>query len=131
MGRRPSAGLSGMSITQLQAELRRRGRRAKTLRRRRDRLAARLAKLDHEIMMSGGSAGLGGGRVRPRNATNLAEALHKVLNGKTMGVTEVAEAVQRAGYRTGAENFRTIVNQCLIKNKKVFKKVRRGQYTAA
>jgi hypothetical protein len=48
-----------------------------------------------------------------------------------MGVTEAATAVQKAGYTTNAANFRTIVNACLIKHKKLFKKVSRGQYTAA
>ena len=43
----------------------------------------------------------------------------------------LAEAVQKAGYKTGAANFRTIVNQSLIKNKAMFKKMGRGEYTAA
>lgn len=72
-----------------------------------------------------------GARTRANNSMTLVEALQKVLNGTTMGVTEVSEAVQRAGYKTNADNFRTIVNQTLIKNKKQFKKVSRGQYTAA
>jgi hypothetical protein len=45
-------------------------------------------------------------------------------------VTQVAAAVQKAGYKTFAANFRTIVNQTLIKNRKIFKKISRGQYTA-
>ncbi len=62
----------------------------------------------------------------------LPEALHQVLKGKTLSVGEAVEAVQRAGYKTSSNNFRTIVNQQLIaaKNKKLFKKVARGQYTA-
>ena len=51
-----------------------------------------------------------------------------VLSGKTMGVTELSEAVQKAGYRTTSPNFRTIVNQTLIKDKR-FKRVERGLYT--
>lgn len=69
------------------------------------------------------------GRKRPKNTMNLAEALAKLLKGKTMGVTEAAAAVQKAGYKTNAENFRTIVNQTLIRDDR-FKKVSRGQYTA-
>lgn len=73
----------------------------------------------------------GPGRKRFRNDTNLVEALAKVLKGKTMGVTEVAAAVTHAGYKTTAANFRTIVNQALLRHTKVFKKVARGKYTAA
>lgn len=61
---------------------------------------------------------------------NLVEALVKVLTGRTMSVTEVTQAVQDAGYQTSSANFRTIVNQTLIKSK-AFKKVSRGKYTAA
>ncbi|MEM9560690.1 MAG: hypothetical protein AAF995_10315, partial [Planctomycetota bacterium] len=67
---------------------------------------------------------------RFRNASNLADALHAVLRGKQMGVTEAAEAVQAAGYQTTAANFRVIVNQTLLKDKRI-KKVSRGVYTAA
>ncbi len=70
------------------------------------------------------------GRKRPKNSMNLAEALAKMLKGKTMGVNEAAANVQKAGYKTNSPNFRTIVNQTLIKDPR-FKKVARGQYTAA
>lgn len=71
-----------------------------------------------------------GSRKRHRNDTNLVEALRAVLTGTTMGVSEVAEAVQVAGYKTTSPNFRTIVNQTLIKHTDVFSKKGRGQYTA-
>lgn len=67
---------------------------------------------------------------RPRNKENLVGALQKVLKGKTMSVSEVAVAVKKAGYKTKSANFRIIVNQALISNRKLFKKVARGQYTA-
>ena len=70
-------------------------------------------------------------RKRPRNETNLVEALAKTLKNKTMSVMETAAAVQKAGYKTTSPNFRTIVNQTLLGYKKVFKKISRGQYTAA
>ena len=69
-------------------------------------------------------------RKRPANQAGLAESLHKVMKGKTMGVTEVAKAVVDSGYMTTAANFRTIVNQCLTKHRKMFKKLGRGKYTA-
>jgi len=71
-----------------------------------------------------------GSRKRHRNDTNLVEALSQVLSGTTMGVSEVAQAVQDAGYKTTSPNFRTIVNQTLLKHTDVFTKKGRGQYTA-
>lgn len=71
-----------------------------------------------------------GSRKRHRNSTNLVGALQKVLNGKTLGVTEAANAVQKAGYKTTSPNFRTIVNQTLIKHPDTFSKQGRGLYTA-
>lgn len=127
--------LGKMSIAALHAEIRRRQGRVRTLERRRDRLASKLAALDRQIEAAGGSAGGMGrgragatGRRRPQNTMTLTEALGKVLADKTMSVTEAAEAVQRAGYKTNSSNFRTQVNLALIKGK--FKRVGRGQYTA-
>ena len=130
MGRRAGSGggLRNLSIRDLHAEIRRRERAAGGLLRRREKLLAKLAQLDAQISKQGLSVP-GTGGTRPRNSMNLVEALTKVLKGKTLSVTEAAEAVQEAGYRTSAANFRTIVNQALIKNSKVFKKVGRGQYT--
>lgn len=71
-----------------------------------------------------------GERKRHRNDSNLVEALQNVLKGKVMGVTEVARAVQDAGYKTTSPNFRTIVNQTLIKNPQAFTKQGRGLYTS-
>lgn len=71
-----------------------------------------------------------GSRKRHRNETNLVEALQQVLSGKTMGVTEAAQAVQKAGYKTTSPNFRTIVNQTLIKHPEAFTKQGRGLYTS-
>jgi hypothetical protein len=71
-----------------------------------------------------------GARTRARNPNNLVESLAAVLRGKTLSVTDAAEAVQRAGYQTTSPNFRTMVNAALLK-KKFFKRVERGQYTAA
>ncbi len=69
------------------------------------------------------------GRRRPRNAASLEASLAKTLKGKIMGVSEVAAAVQKEGYKTTSANFRTIVNQTLIKSA-LIRKTGRGQYTA-
>ncbi len=119
-----------LSTSELEAELRRRQRDHKRLLSRREKLLADLRKVDDEIRAAGGTV-MAPGRKRPQNSQNLVDALADLLKGRTMGVTEAADAVQAAGYRTSAENFRTIVNQTLIKHPRKFKKISRGQYTAA
>lgn len=122
------ASLGVVNTRDIEAELRRRRRGVTALIQKRDSLRARLAEVEQQLRGVGGAEKT---RIRPQNEMNLVEALKKVLSGKTMGVTQVAEAVQKAGYKTFAANFRTIVNQTLIKNRKLFKKISRGQYTAS
>lgn len=129
--------LTQISTSELTAEIRRRERRLQSLRLKRESMLTRLADLDAEITSQ--ERGLGqAGQVarkrgvvrRPRNKLRLVDALEKALDGRTMSVTEVADFVQREGYRTTSPNFRTIVNQTLIGYKTRFKRVSRGQYTA-
>lgn len=113
--------------------------------RKRDRLLNQLAKVEAKLLVAGiefdapaaaaaagrgrpSGGGVAGVRRRPRNEMNLVDALAKVLDGKTMSVTDAAEAVQKAGYKSSSKTFRTIVNQTLIKSNR-FKKIERGQYT--
>ena len=49
------------------------------------------------------------------------------LSGFEKGVARIAEAVQRGGYRSNSANFRAIVNQTLIKDKR-FGSAGRGMY---
>ncbi|HMN39477.1 MAG TPA: hypothetical protein PKE29_01435 [Phycisphaerales bacterium] len=128
---RAQRGLGGLSVKDLRRELVRRERRVGALLRKRERILAKVRSLDATIAEHGGSVRAGGLAIRrrPRNDTNLVDALAKALDGKTMSVTEVSEAVQKAGYATTSVNFRTIVNQTLINSGK-FKRVERGQYTA-
>ncbi len=127
---RKAGGLAEISIHELKRELVTRQRQAASLGRRRTKLLDKLGKLDAEISTLGMLAATGDGvRRRPRNESNLVEALAGVLDGKTMSVTEVSEAVQRAGYMTTSPSFRTIVNQTLINSGK-FKRVSRGLYTS-
>jgi hypothetical protein len=121
---------AGMSTAELQAELQRRERNVRKLERRREKLMGDLAAVEKELASEGALSASGGIRRRPRNEMNLVESLAKVLKGKEMSVTDVTQAVQQAGYMTTAANFRTIVNQALIREKKKFKKVSRGMYTA-
>jgi septal ring factor EnvC (AmiA/AmiB activator) len=122
--------LNTMSLAELQQELQRREKGIRKLERRRERLLEDLAQVDTELASVGALGAAGRIRRRPRNDMNLVDSLATVLKGKTMSVTDVTQAVQKAGYITTAANFRTIVNQALIREKKVFKKVSRGQYTA-
>lgn len=129
-----AGSLAKLSVSQLQAEINRRARSTRSLHKKRAKLIAKLSALDQQIMAAGGTLGEGGvrvGRKRAQNALSLVETLCKVLKTKTLSVTEAAAAAQRAGYVTTADNFRTIVNQALIKHTDKFKKVSRGQYTAA
>src|SRR4051812_27525264 len=91
---RRSTGLMMLSMSELHAEMRRRQRKVATVQRRRDRLAAKLNRLDDLIRDMGGHVnGFAGprkgrvgaipGRKRPRNESNLADALAKVLRGRT------------------------------------------------
>jgi hypothetical protein len=122
--------LANLSLSELSREIARRERTGKTILRKRERLAAKLRAMDAQIAEMGLSGGGSvTGRRRPKNEMNLVDALAKLLDGKTMSVTDVTAAVQKAGYNTNAANFRTIVNQCLINSGK-FKRIDRGQYTA-
>ncbi|MEL6798163.1 MAG: hypothetical protein AAFO89_15250 [Planctomycetota bacterium] len=132
--RAPSSrgSLETMSSAALQAELARRQRQASNLLKKRDRLREQLAEIESEIAEMGATAvvGVEPGRKRARNAESLVDAMRRVLTGTELTVTELSEAVQAAGYVTTSPNFRTIVNQTLIKYPKMFKRVARGVYSA-
>ena len=49
-------------------------------------------------------------------------------NGKPMRVGEILEAVSATGYRSNSANFRGIINQTLIKERKRFNQAERGTY---
>ena len=69
-------------------------------------------------------------RGRGGNKQALPSLLHSLLQGKTMNVAEMAEAAKRAGHKSKSKNFRSVVALALITNRKLFKRVARGQYTA-
>ncbi len=150
--------LRRISTGDLQAELKRRSQNLTKLQARRDTLLSEVGEIDMEISVINAAMGVAGGvaasagnrrgpraarkapaaagrtrraggRKRPRNAASLEVSLSKVLSGKTMGVSEAADAVKKAGYKTNSPNFRTIVNQTLIRSD-LIKKVKRGAYTA-
>jgi hypothetical protein len=122
--------VKSLSLTELQNELRTRQREVGKLQRKRERLYGLISEVDKELAAFGALSSSGAVLRRPRNEMNLVESLAKTLKGKTMSVTEVTQVVQENGYMTTAANFRTIVNQALIRETKIFKKVSRGRYTA-
>lgn len=138
-------GLVDLSTAALQRELERRQSQFTQLKKRRDQLIREVLQIDDELKVLSGAAGAaapaakGGAKrgpkpgakrgPRPKNAVGLPESLAAVLKGKTMTVSEAAEAVKKAGYKTNAVNFRVMVNQAFIKYKKLFKKVKHGHYT--
>jgi hypothetical protein len=126
------SNLSRLSVRDLETELARRKRQVGSLVRKHRRLLDKANRVADQIEELGGSvngAARGHRRSRPRNDTSLVEVLGKVLKGKTMGAAEAAEAVQKAGYRSSAKSFRTVVSIALINSGK-FKRVERGRYTA-
>ena len=128
---RPRSGdrsLEGVPARALQAELHRRQRELVELRRKRNTASRQLAKLEEKIAQYETAGGVGP-RKRAKNPVILVDALRKLLNNRALTVSAAAEAVQHAGYKTTSPNFRTIVNQTLLGNKRTFKKVSRGTYT--
>lgn len=136
----PRSATGAYSIAQLEQMLNKcRGERQK-LERERAKVARRLQQLDSRLHALGGNGkgggrggagggGSGGGGSRVRNEKSLIEMIEGVLGkaGKPMKVGDIADAVQSGGYRTNSANFRGIVNQTLIKDKR-FASAGRGLY---
>src|SRR5258706_13782530 len=124
---RPAAN-SGLSLAQLERLVQsRRGEMAK-LTRKRDKLQKQLDAIDGRIgSISGGAGGRTGSRAR--NEVSLQEAILQVLTkgGGAMSVGQILDKVSATGYRSTSANFRGIVNQTLIKDKR-FVSAGRGMY---
>jgi hypothetical protein len=91
-------------------------------------LVRELASVDRSIARIGGIAGGKGSRAR--NEQSLTETLQSVLSdgGKPMAVGDILAAVEATGYRSSSANFRGIINQTLIKERKLFSSAGRGIY---
>jgi hypothetical protein len=124
--------LLGMTILKLESMLNQQRSKKKDLLRERSKLQTQLDRLDRQIAgLDGGASGSIGGGVRSRNAKSLVETLTEVLekNPKGLGIADIVAGVQSAGYRSSSPNFRGIVNQTLIKERKKFSAISRGVYT--
>jgi hypothetical protein len=127
----PRLSINQYSVNQLQKLLRNRQNELTRLSKKRSKLQTRMHAIDRQIFaLSGTGRGIGGwtGGGRARNEMSLVQTLEQVLSsGKAMRVSDIAEAVERTGYRSTSPNFRSIVNQTLIKERQ-FTSPSRGMY---
>jgi hypothetical protein len=129
----PRTALGGLSITQLEQMLNRRRGEINELEKERRKIQQKLDALDQRIAALGGArgggrAGRNGSGGRARNEKSLVACLEDVLSsGKPMQVGDIAEKVKACGYHSNSANFRGIVNQTLIKDKR-FGSAGRGLY---
>lgn len=125
---RPSTG-ANLSLADLQSIIESRRSDLTRLRKQRTKFQRELDAIDRQIeKIEGAGTGRGGGS-RVRNAKSLNDTLEEVLrgNGKPMKVGDIVDAVKASGYRSNSVNFRGIVNQTLIKDKR-FNAPERGMY---
>lgn len=134
--------LSRVPTSELLRELERRQAMTGEIEARREALVQELADLNAELAALAATGGQSANaaprhvrrsaaaRTRAANQVPLNMALAKLLKGKTMSVSEAAEAVQQAGYKSNAANFYPVVSLTLLKRKDLFKRVERGRYTA-
>jgi hypothetical protein len=124
--------LDSMTIAQLEGLLTTRRTRLNQLARDRKKAQTKLDAIDRQISQLSGRSfgGRGGGGGRARNEVSLVAAMEKVLgdSSKPMRVGDISDAVMRSGYRSNSANFRGIVNQTLIKERKRFQSAGRGLY---
>jgi hypothetical protein len=146
---RPKAG-SNLSITQLESILSSRLAELQQLTKEHSKLSSQLGEVEKRIAALGGkgkgrgrpsshangfSGGFTGGFTgsgRVKNEKSLVETLDQVLAAASgpMKVGDIVDAVLKAGYHTSSDNFRGIVNQTLIKERRRFVSAGRGVYAA-
>jgi len=119
-------GPDQLSIAQLEKILDRRRSKLSKLEKQRRKLQQELDELDSTILELGGAGGRHNGRAH--NDKSLPQTLVEVLtkHGPTR-VGDIVKSVLATGYRTNSDNFRSIVNQQLIKDKR-FTAASRGVY---
>ena len=122
----------GLTINDLERILAKRRAALDELMRERAKVQTRMDALAVKIRSLSGGAGTSGFTAggRARNAMSLVAAMSDVLTtaGKPLTVGEIVEKVQAAGYHSTAANFRALVNQTLIKQRKRFTNTGRGMY---
>ena len=122
----------GMNIAELERVLHERRSELGKLTRQRTQLERRLTALDRQIIRVGGGSAVGrrrGRGGRARNEHSLTDTIEVVMkgSGKAMKVPDIVDGVRASGYQSNSANFKGIVNQTLIKDKR-FQQVQRGVY---
>lgn len=126
----PRTSLAGFSISKLKSLLQAQENKRGDLMKERRKLQKQIDKIDRQLSGLTGGGNFGGARVR--NEKNLVTHMQEVLAKapKGMSVADIVEGVRSNGYNSKSANFRGIVNQTLIKEKKIFSKTDvRGVYT--
>lgn len=125
---RPSTG-TNLSLAELNQIMESRRADLQKLRKERSDLQRELDRVDRQIFRIEGAGGRRGGNGRVRNEKSLNDTIEDVLRagGKPMPVGDIMEGVLKTGYRSNSANFRGIVNQTLIKDKR-FHATERGLY---
>jgi hypothetical protein len=128
----PRTTAAGYTIDQLERILQARRGEVRKLAKKRHHIARQLQVLDRQLSRLGGGPAASAGTGRARNEQSLVEVLESVLKGasKPMQVADITSAVERHGYHSASANFRGIVNQTLIKEKR-FRQAARGLYQLA
>jgi hypothetical protein len=130
----PRGSSKELTIPELERLLEARRSSVAKLQKKRAVLQSKLDELDHQIATVGGGGAVAGaapsrtagGRVR--NTASLGDSIAALIEGKgPMTVGDILDGVLAGGYRSGSSNFRGIVNQTLIKDKR-FHSAGRGSY---
>jgi hypothetical protein len=133
-----------LSMARLESLLRQRDGQIRSMRERRNRLVAELAKLDRQLAAMTGEKGAvvgvtaspakGDGRRRRgrKGGATLSAVVAEILAaaGEPMRLKDIAVAAQAAGYKSASKDFYNVVSQTL-RNNKSFKCVSRGAYALA
>ena len=125
-----------LSISQLESMLQARRSEISELARERAKIAAQLAEIDARIRNLGGGITSSASGIhitaagRARNVKSLIKTMEDVLGASSTPLTvgQILEGVHATGYRSNSSSFRAILNQTLIKERKVFAKSSRGMY---
>jgi septal ring factor EnvC (AmiA/AmiB activator) len=118
---------NSLSISTLEQMLDTHRHKLNTLQKERSKLAKKLDDMDRKIVtLSGGRSSIS---PRAQNAKSLVATMESALkdSGKPLPVSTIVEKVTASGYRSNSANFRALVNQTLIKDKR-FTSAGRGIY---
>ncbi len=122
--------LEGLSVAEIQQALRKQQSRVNVLQKRRERLLEEIKNIEQEIALISGSES---GTVRFRNEQSLENVICDVLAKHKKGLTlsELTEAIQKTGYKSGSANFKNVVYQNVYKSERIARDEKSGKYVLA